>query len=219
MSASIHELRPRAGRVPPSDPVRQWLARAAERMGAPERGRLERLGHAAGVHPTTLTRFAAGAAGPPKLDVLDRVALAAGMRPPSELLREAADPWREAEPFVDVPVIGAQDWRLHGLDGALLRATDSTRAPSRLAGCVAVVVGADTASLAGVLRGDTVLCDPRAEPEDGDLVVAVLPGGEAAVFRLRAPWLVAQAAGDHRPLPLEGTPLMGVARLVQRELR
>lgn len=98
-------------------------------------------------------------------------------------------------------------------------ATNTTRAPAKYAECVAFMVTVDTASLAGVLVGDLVICDWQAVPADNDLVGVALPDGKAGVYRVRGDWLEPQAAGNLPALRKADATIIGVARQIQRELR
>jgi transcriptional regulator with XRE-family HTH domain len=215
MSDNVVQLRkPRvAAPQPEVHDVDLWLRRIM--MNGDGAGYLtaNRLARKAGTTPTNITRFLSYGHPLPSLTTLNKIAHAVGVPPPSALLSSLG------QPYVDVPVILPYLFRHAGVKRAMQLSVETTRAPARYAGCVAVKQTADTGGLAGVLLGDLVVVDHRVTPETNDLVMVALPDGTSGVYRLQGPWLVPQALGNLPSALAEDCVVMGVARQVQRELR
>ena len=92
---------------------------------------------------------------------------------------------------------------------------------------VLYTVAGDSMNRAGIFEGDRVLVDRALEAEDGDIVVAFLPGDGSTVKRLRVedgvPVLRPESANpQHRPYRIDrrdGCSILGVVTTVIRQLR
>jgi hypothetical protein len=191
-----------------SERIAEWLKNVMRSQTPPLSA--EQWGRMAGVTPTTITRFIKDGYPIPKQTTLAALARAVGLQPPHLALAVGE--------LVDVPVILSHVWRVGGEGRAVREAAEFTRTSSRFAGCAAVRITTDTASLAGILPGDLVIFDSKRSPQPGELVVVALDTGEAAVFECQAPWLVARAPGMHTPMLMKAAHIMGVAVQVQRDL-
>lgn len=187
--------------------VEEWLRRTQAQCGMSFSAWAEK----AGIADTSVTRFLKHGKPTPKMDTLEALARAASVSLPSLGLTATIA-------LVDIPLMLAETVRRSGWDAAKLNAVDQVSARARFAHCGAFVVTADTASLAGILPGDTVIVDPVKARREGALLVVIFDDGSVGAMRRVGDMLVPHAAGATAPMALASAEVLGVAVQVQRDL-